>query len=273
MNYQQPILLFTALPCEAKPLVAHFDLKKNLAIKPFAIYSKDSIILTVTGLGKSAMAAGIAYTHALFAKNKTAVLLNVGVAGHKDHQLGTVFATEKITDMDSGRNFYPPLVARLTCKTATVCTVSRAQTVYRHGYLYDMEASAFYETSARFTTAELVQCIKVISDNESSPTHKIQPKQVEQWIAGSIITLEKLIAELSALAESIDPIEPKLYDELVTRWHFTSSQQHILKTLLSRHQVLTDGKPFELGDMQFNSPKALLQWLEKKIENIDISVD
>jgi hypothetical protein len=272
MKIQSPIFLFTALPCEAKPLVAHFGLKKNLAIKPYAIYSNDVVILTVTGVGKSAMAAGVAYTYALFANNKLAVMLNIGVAGNKEHGLGTVFAADKITDKDSGRNFYPPQVARPTCQTGTVCTVSSAQTEYKQGYLYDMEASAFYETATRFTTAELVQCLKVISDNEFSPTHKIKPKLVEEWISGSLITLEKLIVELTELAKEFDFSEPKLFDEIIMRWHFTSSQRLMLKTLLSRYQVLADGKSPELENKQFDSAKALLQWLKMEFVAIDISV-
>jgi len=63
MNNPNPprIFIYAALPCEAKPLVEHFKLKKDTTIQPFAVYLNQDICLTVTGLGKSAMAAGVAY--------------------------------------------------------------------------------------------------------------------------------------------------------------------------------------------------------------------
>lgn len=68
------IFIYAALPCEAKPLVQHFKLKKAFTVQPFAVYGNDEICLTVTGAGKSAMAAGVAYTQALFAAVENPVL-------------------------------------------------------------------------------------------------------------------------------------------------------------------------------------------------------
>ena len=53
------IFIYTALPCEAKPLVEHFRLKKDVTVRPFAVYLSNDICLTVTGLGKSVQRAPI----------------------------------------------------------------------------------------------------------------------------------------------------------------------------------------------------------------------
>lgn len=95
------IFIYTALPCEAKPLVKHFGLKKNVNIEPFAVFFNQDICLIVTGLGKSAMAAGVAYTQALFASVEHPVIVNIGIAGHKEHAVGSLFLIDKINDVDS----------------------------------------------------------------------------------------------------------------------------------------------------------------------------
>ena len=118
------IFIYAALPCEAKPLVEHFGLKKSTSIQPFAVYVKESICLTVTGIGKSAMAAGVAYTQALFSGVEHPVLVNIGIAGHKHHALGSLFLIDKITDFDSMRSYYPPLIFTPPCPTSPIQTVS-----------------------------------------------------------------------------------------------------------------------------------------------------
>ncbi len=150
------IFIYTALLCEAKPLVDHFGLKKETAVQPFAVYLNNDICLTVTGLGKSAMAAGVAYTQALFAKVEYPVIVNIGIAGHRDHALGGLFLIDKIIDLDSQKNYYPALIFTPACPTGSVQTSSKPQLNYDPLHLCDMEASAFYETAVRFSSSELI---------------------------------------------------------------------------------------------------------------------
>ncbi len=271
MNRQNPprIFIYTALPCEAKPLVEHFSLKKATDIQPFAVYFNPNICLTVTGLGKSAMAAGIAYTQALFATLEPPILVNIGIAGHKLHALGSLFLIDKITDFDSQKNYYPPLIFTPPCPTACIQTVSRPQLGYDEIPLCDMEASAFYETAVRFSTGELIHCLKVISDNELSPAAYIQPKQVSQLIAAHVVAIGTLLAELSRLAKLITAPEPKLFAPLIQRYHFTVSEQGQLKNRLSRWATLTDTQLPEIDDTRFHKGKDVLSWLDQQIDKIE----
>lgn len=262
--------IYTALPCEAKPLVAHFNLKKDTSIQPFAVYLGQDICLTVTGPGKSAMAAGIAYTQALFASAEHPVLLNIGIAGHKDHALGALFLIDKIIDLDSGKNHYPPLVCHPPCATGSLQTASRPQLQYDQPHLCDMEASAFYETAARFSSGELIQCLKVISDNKKTPAENIQPKQVAALIAAHIPIIEALLADMTALSELITPPEPRLFNQLVQRYHFTASERVQLKSQLCRWDVLTDHREPVFDETGMQRGKDVLRWLEREIGKIDV---
>lgn len=263
------IFIYAALPCEAKPLVEHFKLKKDTTVQPFAVYLNQDICLTVTGLGKSAMAAGVAYTLALFAGADHPVLVNIGIAGHIEHALGSLFLIDKITDADSRKSYYPPVAFSPPCPRASLVTVSRPQPVYDQEHLCDMEASAFYETAVRFSTGELIHCLKIISDNESSPADKISPKQVEALIAAHITAIETLIAELSRLAGLITAPKPAQFEQLIQRYHFTVSEQGQLKHLLSRWAALTQTELPELDETRMHKGKDVLCWIEQQISRLE----
>lgn len=262
-----PIFLYLALPSEAKPLVKHFNLKKETTVQAFSIYQNANITLTVSGMGKSAMAAAVAYSQALYGKVSNAVFLNIGIAGHKIHALEKPFCIEKIIDFDTGKNYYPQLIANLPCPTQTLCTVSIAKINYSENHLYDMEASAFYQTATRFSSSELIQCLKIISDNETSNIENITPHSASKLITVNIEVIEKLIFELTKLAALTKHSETDLYLQFISQWHFSSSNQIRLKNLLSKWRIITDNATLPAIDS--NNAKDFLLKLENKIEQCD----
>jgi hypothetical protein len=265
---ENPVYIFTALPCEAKPLIAHFKLKKETSITPFAIYSNGAIRLTVSGLGKSAMAAAVAYTYALFPTDKLAVMLNIGVAGHKDHALGTLFAAEKITDQDSNKSYYPQLVAELPFLTQQITTVSLPQLDYNTEPLYDMEASAFYETAVRFSSSELIQSLKVISDNKNNAIEQITAVKVSGWIQEHLGAIEQCIKNLQALASECKELELNEYVKITQQWRFSHNEALQLKRLLSCWDVLTNGKALNLERQQGLTGKQFLFYLQQSVAEL-----
>jgi len=65
-----------------------------------------------------------------------------------------------------------------------------------------MEASGFFSTACRYADAELVQVLKVVSDNRETTARGLSAKQVRLLIGGALATLEALLASLEALAEA-----------------------------------------------------------------------
>lgn len=264
------VFIYVALPCEAKPLVDYFTLKKEVSIQPFAVYSNADVCLTVTGVGKSAMAAGVAYTQALFAAVQQPVLLNIGVAGHRDNAIGDLYLVDKIIDVDSQRNYYPPLLGKALCPSSAIQTSSVPQLNYDHADLCDMEAAAFYETAIRFTCSELSQCLKVISDNQQAPAINLQAKQVSQLIATHLATIAAFINQTVALTDLITTPETPLFEQLLQRYHFTASATMQLKAQLIRWVVLTDNQPLEFDETQLHNGKDVLRNLEQQISKVAI---
>lgn len=270
-NQPLPILfIFTALDCEAKPLVKFFDLKKDDSHAGFSIYRNEKIVLTVAGVGKVAMAGAVAYTLALFPDCQVPVLVNIGIAGHKVQDIGALCIAMKIIDGDTGRRFYPQLLGSDWPETRELKTTSLPSTHYRSDCLYDMEASAFYEMAVRFSSCELIHCFKVISDNERSSIEKIQPKLVTEWIANQMDEIGPLLQHLEKLRESIVPIELDSYDEIVNKWHFTVSGKIKLKALLQRWKVLSV-RPWQHSDKDGKlSGKEILKKLEAEVNYLEV---
>ncbi|MGZ8189460.1 MAG: hypothetical protein ACXWTH_07850 [Methylosarcina sp.] len=263
------VFIYTALPCEAKPLVEHFKLKKETAVKPFDIYVHRHICLTVTGLGKSAMAAGVAYSQALYSSAENPVMINIGIAGHQNHVVGSLFLIDKITDGDSGRSYYPPLVFSPPCSTGSIKTASRPQLDYDHLDLCDMEASAFYETATRFASSELVQCLKVVSDNHLAPADRIKPQNVSRLISAHAPAIEDVSSELLRLAGLITFPEPRLVAELTSRYYFTANEQVQLSKQLQRWVSLTGGRDLDFDRSGLRRGGDLLRWLQQQIDNLE----
>lgn len=263
------VFIFVALACEAKPMVSFFDLKKEAINHPFLIYRNDELVLTITGVGKIAMAGAIAYTLALFPHRISPVLLNMGIAGHKTHALGSLFMAIKIVDDDTGKRYYPPRVANNPAETVTVKTLSSPGLQYSEDFLYDMEASAFYEMAVKFSTSELIQCIKVISDNQLSAVENIQPRLVIQWLADQAHEMEKIIKSLLELRESIIQKEPDEFHAILKKWNFTVSGQIKLKALLMRWKVLSTDN-WLTKDHDFSNGKDLLRKLENDVSRLEV---
>ncbi|NOU42788.1 MAG: hypothetical protein HOO87_04330 [Methyloglobulus sp.] len=260
--------VYVALACEAKPFIEYFRLKKDQSIACFAVYVNDDICLTITGVGKIAMAAGVAYTQALFASAQQPVMLNVGIAGHRSEEIGNLLLIDKLEDCDTGRRFYPPLIFTSPCPTRGLQTHAKPQTRYHPTHLCDMEASAFYETAIRFSTGELIQCLKVVSDNETSLAQNISPQWVTRLIGAQLHTIECILAELTKLAGLLSSPELPEFNSLVSCYHFSATEKIQLKKLLSRRALVKGRDSLEFDDATAQNGKELLRLLEKQLERM-----
>ncbi|MCX7089797.1 MAG: hypothetical protein NTV00_17305 [Methylococcales bacterium] len=266
------LFLFFALSPEAKPFIVHFGFKKIVELHVFEIYQAQDMILTITGIGKSAMAAGVAYSVALFGDEHLPVMVNIGIAGHQHALLGQLWMVEKVTDADSAKRYYPQCLPKTACCSAPLVTVSQPQTCYAPDTLYDMEASAFYETAIRFTSSELVLMMKVISDNEDAAIHTINAKQVSLWLAEHVDTVAALLKLLTKRAQTLIPPKADTLELLTKVLHFTVSEKNQLKILLLRWQVLTDNTEMPLSATEFSSARLFLSELSARIQQLPVSL-
>ena len=56
-----------------------------------------------------------------------------------------------------------------------------------------MEAAGFFKGAREFVGPEMVQCIKIVSDNKKSSVLNISSKKIENWINKKINIIDKLV--------------------------------------------------------------------------------
>jgi hypothetical protein len=190
-----------ALQAEARPLAERFGLEALADGHAFHVYRGERGWAIVAGQGKVSAAAATAYLHLLAGGTTGQAWMNVGIGGHSQRSVGDAFIAHKIQDAASGVAWYPPLVVDLPCPTAPVLTVERMEEEYAPPWVHDGEAAGFYPTACRFSTSELVQSFKVISDNpESTLERSPSASFVERLIRENLDRIESFANALLSLA-------------------------------------------------------------------------
>jgi len=267
------INIVTALPAEARPLRDHFKLHDKLQDTAFPVYRNADMALIVAGPGKVAAAAATAVLAGVDNASAKHAWLNIGIAGHAHHAIGAAFIAHRITDQASATNWYPPQILELPIPTENLCTVDRPEENYPQAALYDMEASGFFPVACRFSSSELVQCFKVVSDNNTQAATAVTAKLCSQLIADQLANIEQLVNTLGGLADEVSrwhAPQPELkreLEQLSERWHFTVTQRHQLQQLGRRWQVLAPGKSLWLERLQDkHKASEVLQCIQQQLD-------
>lgn len=268
------LFIVCALPCEAAPFISHFRLKPWGHSSPFPIYANSSLYLIISGVGKIQAAAAIGYLQGVTGNLSHSAWINVGIAGHASLPLGSSILAHQIIDQANGRRYYPVFVIDRPVKTASVWTVDKPEKEYVNDQaVYDMEASAFWSVASRFTTAELIHCYKVISDNQYSSCSCLKAHQVEDLMKGHVSQISELMKNLDTLRQSLLNLDLPLeeMERFLQRWHFTHTQQIQLRSLLQRWKVCTSKNSLDLWDGELlaqTKSQHVLQYLDKRLRHL-----
>lgn len=259
------IRLVVALPAEARPLIGRFGLARADS-DTLPVWRGEGVELVVSGVGRSASASAVA-SLAGGESSTEAAWLNVGVAGHRTLSLGEIVLAHKVAERASGRVWYPPLVFEPPCATATVTTVDWPETSYPEDTVYEMEAAGFCSAAARFASAELIQVVKVISDNAASPPERLSAGRVEELIEVRAETIEQIAEETAALARELAArrAPPPALGGFIERWRFTVTQRRRLEQLLRRLEILEPAAPIAAELEDHASARAVLAALESRL--------
>ena len=147
-------------------------------------------------------------------------------------------------------------------------TVDRPELGYNEPGAFDMEASGFYATACRFASAELVQCLKVVSDGPEAAAEKLTSKAVRGLIEDRLAMVEAVAGECRRLSRELRQLEadPPELAECLERWRFTVTEERQLRRLLARRRTLA---PEMALPLQESGPvrgkevnRQLRQWLD-----------
>lgn len=268
------IHVVVALAEEARPLLRAYKLQALPNTKAFRIYVGHEMRVIVSGVGKTASAAAVGYLEAAFPSAMSRAWVNFGVAGHRDLALGTTTLAHKVLDEASGRAHFPVFTFKPTSKTHTVCTRETVTTHYSDDALCDLEASAMLGVAIRFSTAELVHCIKVISDNATHPASMVTGAGVEELMTRALPAFENLRKALMTQCAELHIVEapPPFFLELREQARCSVSEEHQLRRLLQRAAALGLGDPRSLV-AQARFGKDMIRILDARLANSPLSFE
>ncbi|MEN8205358.1 MAG: hypothetical protein ABFS24_05015 [Pseudomonadota bacterium] len=195
------INLVVALPAEARPLIDFYRLGEKTTIGTFRMYRGADMSLIISGPGKIASAAATALLAGRDTPGEQAAWLNIGIAGHATYTTGQSLLAHRITDHATGKSWYPPQPFDLPTTTSSLLTVDVPENSYHQDVAYDMEASGYYPVAGRFSSTELVQCFKVVSDNREQSTTAITAERCTQLVARKLDEIDQLVRALASLAQ------------------------------------------------------------------------
>jgi nucleoside phosphorylase len=178
------ILIVTALMLEAAPFIEYFKLKKDMSVLPYSVYIGSEIALIVSGVGKVQSAMAAVYLNSLYNSGRSNILINVGLcgSGSNRYETGTLLVINKITDMDTGRDYYPDIFFGSSLpKAALLCyskPVKKEDNPLELDFFCDMESAGVMEAAKKFSYSHNVLILKIISDFLTP--EKLDKKQLKE---------------------------------------------------------------------------------------------
>ncbi len=221
-----------ALHCEAKPIIDFYRLKKSHQDNAFDLYRGEDMACIISGTGKIASSAACAWMAARYQDAASIAWINLGIAGAAQHDLGALFSLHQVIDGDDGHRYYPAPASAVELNGNSCMTLSRPSEDYSEDCLFDMEASGFMYASLRFSSAELIKSLKIVSDNPQEKIGKDRPR-VSGLIHQHIDSLDRQASALITLNSEVAALSPTLdsWQRVTTIAHFSQTQKNRLRVL------------------------------------------
>jgi len=228
-----------ALQAEARPLIDKFKLQKSTDFKTFRIFHNTKHRLIVSGIGQIQAAAATGFLLGLL-KDKTEALLNVGLAGHGKLAMGTPFLANRLEYKDEDSVYFPPPVLKLATDYSLLQTLDSPEYEYPKPVGYDMEAHAIYSVASKSITREMIQVLKIVSDNPSHPLDQFDAERAVELISAQTPLIEKISEQMESLSNEIinDQDLQALVEEIQSMHRFTQTETHQIERDIQRAACL-----------------------------------
>ena len=261
--------LLVALKAEAQPLIDHYKLK-SAQQHPFPIYANEQLKIVITAIGKCSSAAALAHTAAFFSILPNHIWINFGIAGHKDHAIGTAASVSKVISKSNQQTWYPNLIKLPNTLVKPLTTYDTVVDDYVDDTLCDMEAAGFMSAgSSLHIKSECLFVFKIISDTKLANAKNITKNLVAGLVKAHIPTLEALIKKEEMRAQDARNFELEIGSELFEKWHFSQTQKSQLREGIRRFRALDKQTLWQ--DMELDNcatAKDVIENLNRRLQKL-----
>ncbi len=265
------VAIVSALQAEAQVFVAAYGLELN-AQTPFPFYRGEAfecpIELVVTGVGHVGAATAVGWVAGQ--SDATRAWLNLGIAGHGEFEPGAIRLVESVRGPGLER-LYAVTPFGVPIEFAPLVTVTEPETRFSEPALFDMEASGFWSAALQFSSTELIQSLKVVSDNRTAPARRPSRDEVRTLLGATLEPVEKLIRELAGLARLAASLErvPKSAFELEARFRFSGTLKHRLRKLLRKCELSRSPAQIDAALAGAASAREVIVRLDDLLSRVD----
>lgn len=223
---------------EAQPIIDYYGLTKAThRSHPLFQNNRHSLILSGSGKERSSWATEILAKHT---GTPNQAWINLGISGHGNFAKGDPFIAGKIEDDQAEESFYPPRIYYSSLQVSSVRTCTEPSLQYEEGQGCDMESHAFYKTAIQFSIRELIQVIKVVSDNPSHPLDQFSPQEAPAMIHQHLPAIDALVRQMDQASESLqtDQTLEQSFIAIRKTHSFSVTRSHQLHQLIRHAKIL-----------------------------------
>jgi len=231
------IYIVTALMLEASPIIGYFNLKRDMTINSYPVFSNKEIALIVSGIGKVKSAMAATFLISNYRITGSDILINIGFCGAQagKYPLGTLLLVNKVTDVDTGKDYYPDVYIGDDLPKDSVACCPRPVGDNDNQYecsLFDMESAGIMEAAYKFFNTQQIAIIKIVSDFLSP--ENLDKQVLRSYIDINMPILDRILNELKQLNSMVTSLDFEAEDKLISlisqNLNLTSAMKQILET-------------------------------------------
>ena len=228
--------------------------------------------MIISGIGQSRAGKATKYLSDVSDAKRWTVWVNIGMAGSNTGKYGELFLVDKVTQDRTKNCFYPGTAVKTTLKKTALLTVDKPLFNYSEVDLVDMEAAAFVMVASKMSCRELILVMKVVSDGPNNSINNLTAQRASELISRNFKSIFEHVKKMTVLAEleKIRFYTPKIYFDILRRWHFSVSQAHDLKKLIIRWEVATPSIDVMHMIDEFSSSREVIGYLKDNLNNYEI---
>ena len=268
-NQELKFFWVVALRPEANALIKKFNLKSfsNHLNFPIYINRKNGHALVISGVGSIKSAVATMYLNKTFNPGQFVAWINIGIAGHFQGPVGTLFQVIKVVNNDNGKSFFPGLRFSKLAKAAELYTVSSPENEFTLPVLYDMEAAGFCEIAPSLSCNELTFVLKIVSDTSEQSQSLITKKMIADLFKKNSAMIDNLLQAVVKIVDRErarlgDPIE---MDGIMCSLHFTETNRLRFRKIYKKWWCLFPNKSLVDRAQKASSAHDLMQSMELDI--------
>ncbi len=268
-NQELKFFWVVALRPEANALIQKFNLKSfsNHLNFPIYINRKNGHALVISGVGSIKSAVATMYLNNTFKPGQFVAWINIGIAGHFQGPVGTLFQAIKVVNNDNGKSFFPGLRFSKLAEPAELYTVSSPENEFTLPVLYDMEAAGFCEIAPSLSCNELTFVMKIVSDTSEHSQSLVTKKMIADLFKKNSSIIDNL---LQAIVKIVDRERARLGDSIemdgiMGSLHFTETNRLRFRKIYKKWWCLFPNESLVDRAQKASSAKDLMQSMELDI--------